>query len=84
VHKICDPKTYIDKFYIDSLVHDDETFRFLIKMFGANKIALGSDFPFPLGDLEHGKFIAEMKELTTEQKEQVLYKTAKEWLGLKI
>jgi aminocarboxymuconate-semialdehyde decarboxylase len=53
-------------------------------MFGANKIALGSDFPFPLGDLEHGKFIEEMKELTTEQKEQVLYKTAKEWLGLKI
>ena len=57
---------------------------FLIKMFGANKIALGSDFPFPLGDLEHGKFIEEMKELTTDQKEQVLYKTAKEWLGLKI
>lgn len=84
VHKISDPKTYIDKFYIDSLVHDNETFRFLIKMFGANKIALGSDFPFPLGDLEHGKFIEEMKELTTEQKEQVLYKTAKEWLGLKI
>jgi aminocarboxymuconate-semialdehyde decarboxylase len=65
-------------------VHDDETFRFLIKMFGASRIALGSDFPFPLGDLEHGKFIKDMKELTKEQKEQVLYKTAKEWLGLKI
>lgn len=82
VHKISDPRTYLDKFYIDSLVHDDDTFKFLVQMFGVNKIALGSDFPFPLGDLEHGKFIEQMNDLTPAQKEQVLNKTAKEWLGL--
>jgi aminocarboxymuconate-semialdehyde decarboxylase len=82
VHQISDPREYIDKFYIDSLVHDDDTFKFLINLFGAERIALGSDFPFPLGDLEHGKFIELMKDLTQDQKEKVLYKTAKEWLGL--
>jgi len=64
-------------------VHDDDTFRFILKQFGAERIAMGSDFPFPLGDLEHGRFIELMKDLSEEQKQQLLYQTAKEWLGLK-
>jgi len=83
VHQVADPKEYLDKFYIDSLVHDDDTFRFILKQFGAERIAMGSDFPFPLGDLEHGRFIELMKDLSEEQKQQLLYQTAKEWLGLK-
>jgi aminocarboxymuconate-semialdehyde decarboxylase len=82
VHKVDDPKNYTDKFYIDSLVHDDKTFEFLLNMFGPNKIAMGSDFPFPLGDLEHGKFIEMMKNLDEETKIKLLRDTAKEWLGL--
>jgi aminocarboxymuconate-semialdehyde decarboxylase len=82
VHKVADPRSYTDKFYIDSLVHDDETFEFLLKMFGPDKIAMGSDFPFPLGDLEHGKFIELMKELPEATKLKLLRTTALEWLGI--
>jgi aminocarboxymuconate-semialdehyde decarboxylase len=82
VHQVADPKTYLDKFYIDSLVHDEATFDFILKQFGADRIAMGSDFPFPLGDLEHGKFIKEHANLTLEEKQQLLYKTAKTWLGI--
>jgi aminocarboxymuconate-semialdehyde decarboxylase len=64
------------------LVHDDDTFHFLLKMFGPDKIAMGSDFPFPLGDLEHGKFIELMKELSEETKLKLLRNTALEWLGI--
>jgi hypothetical protein len=32
--------------------------------------------------LEHGTFIEMMKDLTSEQKAQMLTKTAKEWLGI--
>lgn len=83
VHDIADPRTYTDKFYIDSLVHDEDTFRFLLKMFGSNRIAMGSDFPFPLGDLEHGKFIEDLVDLDETTKMQVLRKTALDWLGRK-
>jgi aminocarboxymuconate-semialdehyde decarboxylase len=82
VHKVDDPRTYTDKFYIDSLVHDDATFEFLLNMFGPDKIAMGSDFPFPLGDLEHGRFIEQMKTLDEESKIKLLRNTAKNWLGI--
>ena len=38
------------RFYVDSLVHDADALRFLIKLFGAQRVALGSDYPFPLGE----------------------------------
>ena len=82
INKVADPYQYVKKFYIDSLVHDEEALRYNLKLFGAERIALGSDFPFPLGDLEHGKFIELMKDLSAEEKSQMLYKTAKEWLGI--
>jgi aminocarboxymuconate-semialdehyde decarboxylase len=63
-------------------VHDEETFKFILNMFGPDKIAMGSDFPFPLGDLEHGKFIALMKDLDEPTKAKLLRETAKKWLGI--
>lgn len=83
INKVTDPITYTKKFYIDSLVHNKEAFLYNLKLFGAEKIALGSDFPFPLGDLEHGKFIEIMNEIDNKTKEQILYKSALEWLGIK-
>ena len=82
INNVDDPRSYVKKFYIDSLVHDEEAFLYNLKLFGADRIALGSDFPFPLGDLEHGKFIELMKQLDEATKEQILNKTAREWLGI--
>lgn len=83
IHQVADPRTYINKFYIDSLVHDEEAFRYNLKLFGPDRIALGSDFPFPLGDLEHGAFIDKMNDLDINIKNQIFEKTAKVWLGIK-
>ncbi len=82
INQVADPREYVKKFYIDSLVHDEDAFLYNLKLFGAERIALGSDFPFPLGDLEHGRFIELMKDLDDKTKEQVLTKTAKQWLGI--
>lgn len=84
VNNIKEPKEYIGKFYVDSLVHDPDTLEFLVNLFGAEKIALGTDFPFPLGDLEYGAEIENHKELSQEQKDQILYKTAMEIFNLEI
>jgi len=76
------PREYIGKFYLDSLVHDPKALLYLIDLMGADKIALGTDYPFPLGELEPGKLIESMKELNAKTKEQLLCSTALEWLNI--
>ena len=76
------PSHYLGHFYLDSLVHDEAVLNYLIALVGANRIALGSDYPFPLGELAPGKLIESMHSLSRETKEQLLGKTALEWLGL--
>lgn len=77
------PKEYLGKFWLDSLVHDKDMLNYLIKLVGAEKIALGTDYPFPLGELQPGKLIHSMEELSMNTKEQLLANSALDWLGLK-
>ena len=76
------PREYLDRFYIDSLVHDPLALRYLVEQHGSHRIALGSDYPFPLGEAEPGRLILSMDELTDIQKAQLLGGTALEFLGL--
>lgn len=76
------PKKYIGKFYLDSLVHDESMLKYLVEIFGANKIALGSDYPFPLGENVPGKLI-KSSSFDDVSKEWLLNKSALEWLSLK-
>jgi aminocarboxymuconate-semialdehyde decarboxylase len=82
------PKSYLAKgetparFYVDSLVHDPDALRLLIKLFGTKRVALGSDYPFPLGEVHPGKLIESMKELSAKEKTQLLSGSAREFLGL--
>lgn len=69
------------RFYVDSLVHDADALRLLIKLFGARRVALGSDYPFPLGESHAGRLIESMK-LSAEDEAQLLSLTASEFLGL--
>ncbi len=75
------PRSYLGRFYLDSLVHDPAMLRHLIDLVGAEKIALGSDYPFPLGEAEPGKMIASMDKLSDEVKQRLMSGTALEWLG---
>jgi len=76
-----DPKEYLGKFWVDSLVHDIEMLEYLIGKVGDRKIVLGSDYPFPLGEELPGSLI-ESSDLITSTKENILYKNALDWLGL--
>jgi aminocarboxymuconate-semialdehyde decarboxylase len=51
-------------------------------LFGADRIALGSDYPFPLGERQPGKLIESLSELDDKTRERLFSGTAKEWLGL--
>ena len=69
------------RFYVDSLVHDIEALKILLKLFGPKRVALGSDYPFPLGEAKSGELI-ESTEFSTEEKAQLLSGSAREFLGL--
>jgi aminocarboxymuconate-semialdehyde decarboxylase len=73
------PKNYLGKFWVDSVTHDAMMLDYVLKLQGSKKITLGTDYPFPLGDLEMGKFIEEMN-LDLETKEDIFYKAALDWL----
>lgn len=75
------PKNYLDRFWVDSLVHDKNTFRFLLDTMGENRICLGSDYPFPLGEHHPGKMIEKM-DLGKKTSRKLLYRNALDWLGL--
>ena len=70
------------RFYVDSLVHDPDTLRLLLKLFGVERIALGSDYPFPLGEAHPGELIESMPDLSPEEKTRLLSGSAREFLAL--
>lgn len=74
------PREYIGKFWVDSLVHDTSAMKFLIDTMGEDKICLGSDYPFPLGEHMPGKMIQEMG-LSEAIAEKLLHTNALRWLG---
>ena len=75
------PREYLGKFYLDSLVHDEMALKYLVELVGDEKIVLGSDYPFPLGEHFPGKLIESMNVLSAESKERLLWKNAAEFLG---
>jgi len=53
-----------------------------LKMQGSKRVTLGSDYPFPLGDLEIGEFINQMN-LDTNLVEDIFCNSTLEWLNIK-
>lgn len=76
------PREYIGKFWIDSITHDPKYLNYVMDLQGSDKICLGTDYPFPLGDLQIGAFIEEMNMPQTDL-DNIMYKSALNWLGIK-
>ncbi len=76
------PKEYIGKFWVDSLVHDQAALKFLLQVMGQENIALGTDYPFPLGELKAGGLI-QSAEFDHTTQEWLYHKSALNWLNLK-
>ena len=53
-----DPAEALRHIYTDTILHDPRVLRFVVDMVGADRIMLGSDMPFPIGDTEPDKIVA--------------------------
>jgi aminocarboxymuconate-semialdehyde decarboxylase len=75
------PRKYLEKLYFDSLVHEPAVLDYLVDLVGADRVMLGTDYPFPLGELEPGKLIASMP-YDDSIKESMFSDSALNWLRL--
>jgi len=55
--KLGDPDLALSSMYYDTIVQDPRTLRYLADIVGADRIMMGSDMPFPIGDLAPNKII---------------------------
>lgn len=82
------PRTYVAngerpaRFFVDSLVHDADALMLLLKLVGSERVILGSDYPFPLGEQKPGALIESMREISGRDRARLLAENAQEFLGL--
>jgi aminocarboxymuconate-semialdehyde decarboxylase len=55
---VADPVEALALLHTDSILHDPRVLRFVVEMIGADRVMMGSDMPFPIGDEEPTKIIA--------------------------
>jgi aminocarboxymuconate-semialdehyde decarboxylase len=77
------PREYFSQLFFDSCVHDNQALRFLIDTVGIDRVMLGTDYPFPLGEQEPGSGINAL-QLSHAEQEQLFHASALSWLGCDI
>jgi len=76
------PRNYLGKFYVDSIVHSQDALNYLIDILGPESVILGSDYPFPLGEENPGELIESNSRIDTDTKKKLFNINALNWLGL--
>src|SRR5208282_1899158 len=76
------PSHYLNRFFTDSAVFDQRALQLLVGTTGADRVMLGSDYPFPLGEERVGSLIRQ-SNLAQDSKVKILGGNAVQFLGLK-
>ena len=75
------PSHYLDRMSVDSAVFEQRTLQFLVSVMGGDRVLLGSDYPYPLGELRAGTLIRE-SQFSQEVKKKLLGENAVRFLNL--
>ena len=81
VDTLSSPTSFIGKFWVDSLVHEKRSLDSIIKLFGRNKVSLGTDYPFPLGEENPGSLIKNL-DYPKDVKAKLMGENALNWLNI--
>lgn len=76
------PSSYADRFYVDSAVFSEGSLQLLTDVMGEERVLLGSDSPFPLGEQRVGTLVREHKTLSLDAKAKILGQNALEFFNL--
>ena len=75
------PREYFGRLWFDSCVHDPRALRYLVEVAGADRVMLGTDYPFPLGEQKPGSGIAALG-LDPADEARLYHASALDWLAL--
>lgn len=76
------PSSYVKRFFVDSAVFNPGALRLLTDVMGSDRVMLGSDSPFPLGEQRIGSGIAEHPDLSETDRQRMLGYNARDFFGL--
>jgi aminocarboxymuconate-semialdehyde decarboxylase len=76
------PSSYVDRFFVDAAVFSGDALSFLVKTMGEERVMLGSDYPFPLGEQQVGNLIRSHESLPARTRECLLHANATRFFGL--
>lgn len=76
------PSSYVDRFCVDSAVFDDRALRLLVDVMGSERVMLGSDHPFPLGEQRIGQLVTDSPHLGALEKQRILGDNAMAFFNL--
>ena len=75
------PLELMRRFYCDALTHDATALRFLIERVGADRVTLGTDAPYDMGEEDPIAMLDALTGLTGEQRSRILGLNALQLLG---
>lgn len=75
------PNKYLRRFYYDTITHDPRALRYLIDLVGADRVTIGTDAPFDMGDESPEQSLRAVKGLTAAEREQVCCRTPLSLVG---
>lgn len=80
------PHKYLGRFWVDSLLHGTDMMKYVLSLLGNDRVCLGSDYPFPLGECyplkRPGDLIAS-SGLSDEVVRNIFCENALSWLGVR-
>jgi aminocarboxymuconate-semialdehyde decarboxylase len=76
------PSAYQRRIYYDTVTPSEEALRFLLDRVGADRVVLGSDWPFVPWNPSPGGWVQSLKSLTQEEKDKILWKNLEALLKL--
>jgi aminocarboxymuconate-semialdehyde decarboxylase len=78
------PSSYVDRFYVDAAVFSREALTLLLGTMGEDRVMLGSDYPFPLGEQQVGRLIRADRSLGARVRGKLLHTNAAAFFGLPV
>ncbi|WP_019629806.1 amidohydrolase family protein [Actinomadura atramentaria] len=66
------PSEYVKRFHVDSAVFDGRALRLLVDVMGVDRVMLGTDYPFPLGEQDPGSVVRACPGLSGDERARIL------------
>jgi aminocarboxymuconate-semialdehyde decarboxylase len=76
------PSAYQRRLYYDTVVGSEAALRFLLDQVGADRVVLGSDWPFVAWHPSPVAWLQGLPSITPDEKERILWRNLEELLGL--